>query len=216
MWSIRENQNGSSELYHYGIKGMRWGIRRTPEQLGHRPSKSQRKARKRLPKDVAAAQRYAKLRTRMNDQNQKEANEADKEYKKALGKVTLPWNQSKKEAAVAAADKRVQESREKLQETKWKMDRALGIDTEKQRALENYVDALTEKYGKENVKQLKTKYKTVGENFALRTIRTGPRTENMPILGNYITAEKIAKWEKEIRDDLGEKQSKGKQVSRYA
>lgn len=23
-------------LEHYGIKGMRWGIRRTPEQLGHR------------------------------------------------------------------------------------------------------------------------------------------------------------------------------------
>lgn len=25
----------STELKHYGIKGMRWGIRRTPEQLGH-------------------------------------------------------------------------------------------------------------------------------------------------------------------------------------
>ena len=23
------------ELYHHGIKGMKWGIRRTPEQLGH-------------------------------------------------------------------------------------------------------------------------------------------------------------------------------------
>ena len=24
------------ELCHYGVKGMKWGVRRTPEQLGHR------------------------------------------------------------------------------------------------------------------------------------------------------------------------------------
>lgn len=27
-WVVRENQNGSSELYHYGVKGMRWGVRK--------------------------------------------------------------------------------------------------------------------------------------------------------------------------------------------
>lgn len=30
-------------LEHYGIKGMRWGIRRTPEQLGHKPRTSTEK-----------------------------------------------------------------------------------------------------------------------------------------------------------------------------
>lgn len=25
-------------IYHYGIKGMRWGVRRTPEQLGRKRS----------------------------------------------------------------------------------------------------------------------------------------------------------------------------------
>lgn len=34
-WAVRQNQNGSNELLHYGILGMKWGVRRTPEQLGH-------------------------------------------------------------------------------------------------------------------------------------------------------------------------------------
>lgn len=25
----------SRQLYHHGIKGQKWGVRRTPEQLGH-------------------------------------------------------------------------------------------------------------------------------------------------------------------------------------
>ena len=29
----------SSELFHYGIKGMKWGVRRTPEQLGQMTNK---------------------------------------------------------------------------------------------------------------------------------------------------------------------------------
>lgn len=31
------------ELKHYGVKGMKWGIRRTPAQLGHRPSTKKKK-----------------------------------------------------------------------------------------------------------------------------------------------------------------------------
>lgn len=33
----------NDELMHYGVKGMRWGVRRTPEQLGRKVSRLERK-----------------------------------------------------------------------------------------------------------------------------------------------------------------------------
>lgn len=43
-YAVRSNQNDSSELMHFGIKGMKWGVRRTPEQLGHPTSGKKNKA----------------------------------------------------------------------------------------------------------------------------------------------------------------------------
>ena len=34
-----------AELYHHGILGQKWGVRRTPQQLGHRVVKTVRKAK---------------------------------------------------------------------------------------------------------------------------------------------------------------------------
>ena len=28
--------NKDCEIYHYGVKGMKWGVRRTPDQLGYK------------------------------------------------------------------------------------------------------------------------------------------------------------------------------------
>lgn len=32
-----------NELYHYGVKGMKWGVRRTPKQLGHKTASNNNK-----------------------------------------------------------------------------------------------------------------------------------------------------------------------------
>lgn len=45
-------------LEHHGIKGQRWGIRRTPEQLGHKVSKLKKKNAKIEQKNYDKAFKY--------------------------------------------------------------------------------------------------------------------------------------------------------------
>ena len=57
MWQYNDN-----ELYHHGIKGMKWGIRRTPAQLGHPTKKSSSNQRRDEMKKMSDTE----LRNRIN------------------------------------------------------------------------------------------------------------------------------------------------------
>ena len=66
----------NNELYHYGVLGMHWGVRRTPEQLGHRTKSSgsagSAKARVRVNKKKAKAESEEKPMTAEEKAKKKE------------------------------------------------------------------------------------------------------------------------------------------------
>lgn len=61
-------------LEHHGIKGMKWGVRRTPEQLGHKPSKlsgifsSAKKKRAKAKKKKAAAKKKKEEKKKQSEE----------------------------------------------------------------------------------------------------------------------------------------------------
>lgn len=61
------------ELYHYGVPGMKWGVRRTPAQLGHKTGSKKRRAK---------AKKYVESLMKKHKAN-KEKKEVEKAIKKA-------------------------------------------------------------------------------------------------------------------------------------
>ncbi len=57
----------SSELCHYGIKGMKWGVRRTPEELGHKKGLAKSKISSII---IEEAIRTGKVKTKINREKQ--------------------------------------------------------------------------------------------------------------------------------------------------
>ena len=60
------SRDGSEALEHYGVKGMKWGVRRTPAQLG-RDFKAKRSARKKWLKQFKEMSSYDRERSIYND-----------------------------------------------------------------------------------------------------------------------------------------------------
>lgn len=74
-----------NELEHYGIKGMKWGVRRTPEQLGHVTEKKRRvtswiqKARKNSAKRKKQAAKKKEAEKKTKAEKEEESTEKIRE-----------------------------------------------------------------------------------------------------------------------------------------
>lgn len=81
------------ELYHHGVKGQKWGVRRTAAQLGHSPAAKKassfgKKAGQFAKKQVTKAKKAAVAKVKQSYKDYKEKKYYQKLHKKKLSKMT--------------------------------------------------------------------------------------------------------------------------------
>jgi hypothetical protein len=80
------------ELYHHGVPGMKWGVRRTPAQLGHKPSGKKKSSKAKKYVDKLMEQHRAKSAAKKAEKAAKKAAKKaeDEERKEDLKRQKTP------------------------------------------------------------------------------------------------------------------------------
>ena len=190
------------ELYHHGIKGMRWGVRRFQNEDGtltaqgrqrYKDYRSDQSTRRSLTRHVAADKKNLKARGEAMNEVTKNYNDAQEQMRKASSKVFI--SRKKRQELVDEANANLTKAGEELEKRRADLNRAERIYNKDAEALFKHVDDMTKKYGSENVKSLDTKKVKLGEYYSIDAIKTGVTVADIPLVGRWYSGNYTSKQE---------------------
>lgn len=197
-------------LEHYGILGMKWGVRRTPEQLGHaRPTREERKETRTLKRNAAAAIKNLKEKGETHAKAEWDVVNAQEDYRKASKKMYL--FKKNRMQAVREAGERLTTALENAERPRAERNLAADIYEDAARKLLDNNRKMIEKYGSDTIKEVGKKTVEWGitnrktglftdtyETFAAEVVKTGPTIVSIPWYGQRYTGRMVA--EREIKE----------------
>lgn len=217
-----------TELYHHGIKGQRWGVRRFQSPDGtltaagkarYKSYKKDWKAYDKLNRHVAASQRHLKeegvMLDRVRDKYLKSNKAYEKEMRRSSGLFGLKGAEKSDRVANAQAD--MDKIGKDYENAAGKYGVAKKIAYQDTQELKRHVDSMIRSYGKGSINELQTQTVKIGQNKLQKLmqgapksiifskgreteefVKTGLTLADMPVVGNLYTANYIAKREADL------------------
>lgn len=206
--------DASEYLEHYGVKGMKWGVVRS-KYKSMRERGLDKRNYKRSKRNLAAAKRNVKEKGKMLDTSLDKVDEAEKTYKKALSKTTLPWNKQKKYDAINAALKDVEKAHTDAEGYQKNFKRAERIHKEAASKYAENTNYMIGKYGSKSAKSLSVKNMKAGKRYIGEVYKTGITLADIPVFGNMYVGKFVSREETRIRNDLRTKKARKNEKRTY-
>lgn len=191
----------NEELYHYGVKGMKWGQRKD------------RKTGRILTRHVAAAKRNLRETASENDESEQNYRNSMRSYRQTRSSFSL--SRSKKQARINEAESELNKASARAEISRSKLIRAEGIYKDTVDKLAKHLNDMSEKYGEENVKQISEKTYKLGQSWTEKLVKTGITVADLPIIGTAYTGNFIGEIEERQREQLLEERAKNRASSMY-
>ena len=188
--------HSTDELMHYGVKGMKWGVRKDEKAKAYR---SDRRTTKKLKRHLAADKKNLITKGRIHDADADEYEEAEYNYKKTVSKPA--FNQKAKRERIREASENLTRAGSKAAKTLSDLNRAERIYDEDAKTLRTHIDKMINDYGSENVKALKTRDMSLGRHYTKNVIKTGITLADLPVLGTLYTGNYVSKREQADREE---------------
>lgn len=106
------------EVTHYGVLGMKWGVRRTPEQLGHKTSSSKRKYVVKRGSESSYEKKMRKLSEKEKKIAQKEAIKAKKDELAKREAALRNEDQKRSEKEAKQKEREIKEREQAMEDRK--------------------------------------------------------------------------------------------------